>query len=137
MKFLEYVKIMNETERFPKPLSIYRHFKQEKNGEIMNYIVTACSIPRDDFKELFDMELTNEIEHLKFHHTELERDIDIVRIASRYYHDSNIEKEILPIYTALYGDRKTYLRPLSMFLSKTDKVKYPNATQEYRLEKIN
>ena len=43
--------------------------------------------------------------------------------------------ELYVCYRALYGDYDMYCRPLTMFLSKTDKVKYPNATQEYRFER--
>lgn len=50
--------------------------------------------------------------------------------------DSNGEKYIF--YKALYETEvKFYLRPFDMFFEKTDKKKYPNATQEYRFEKIN
>ena len=40
------------------------------------------------------------------------------------------------VYRALYGDRTLYIRPLDMFLSKVDKVKYPNVEQVYRFELI-
>lgn len=41
------------------------------------------------------------------------------------------------VYKALYGEYKDFIRPLDMFMSKVDTIKYPNVKQKYRFVKVN
>ncbi|MBY2443988.1 DUF1653 domain-containing protein [Clostridioides difficile] len=53
-----------------------------------------------------------------------------------YHHGIDDNNTDLVIYKTLYDATGVYSRPLKMFLSKVDKEKYPNASQEYRFEEF-
>lgn len=127
--------------------AIYRHFKKTKDGEDMIYAVSNISVPiphdeingilEEGMRYVVDMDVKSlATKILHFYHTELENHIFIYRKGDKYYHSDTIEKEKLVIYTGLYGGRDTYARPLPMFLSKVDKEKYPDADQQFRLERV-
>ena len=55
----------------------------------------------------------------------------IVAIAA---HSETMEEMV--VYQELFGQHKTYVRPLDMFMSRVDRLKYPEVSQEYRFQKL-
>ncbi len=57
---------------------------------------------------------------------------DLYLVKDIVFHSETNEEMVL--YQQLYNECKLCVRPLSMFLEKTDKQKYPDIEQEYRFE---
>ena len=49
--------------------------------------------------------------------------------------DSETREEVV-VYRALYGERGVWVRPKAMFFSQVDREKYPDASQEWRFERV-
>ena len=57
---------------------------------------------------------------------------DLYLVEDVAIHSESKEKYV--VYRGLYGNTELYIRPMEMFLSEVDHVKYPNVKQKWRFE---
>lgn len=111
-----------------KKYGVYKHFKG-------NYYATmGISKPMGN-NEFWGISNMSGTKGYSVTHTE-QNDISVITVYynGEYYHSDLVGQDLLVLYKSLYDDTGIYARPLSMFLSKVDKTKYPNCNQKYRFE---
>ena len=109
---------------------VYRHFKEKIEGEDALYLLSGLAkpMPRNlDKKDLKELEFIRE---------DNRQPIKVYKLGADYFYDEEDMYGIYVIYTALYGNRLTYLRDIDVFFSKRDKEKHPNYEQENRFELV-
>ena len=63
------------------------------------------------------------------------KNYEVIGIAKNATNNENLNDMV--VYRALYGDYQLYYRDIIEFSSKVNKNKYPEATQEFRFERID
>lgn len=136
----------NYVEKSLKLYGVYNHFKDKQ------YVLVGVSYPDtmmykelkfqrinlahrelvDEKVSVFTEDTNNYI--ISYARPRISSDLDT--LLGIYFHDSAKYSGILVLYVSLYDKPTVWSRPVEMFLSKVDKEKYPQATQEYRLEPI-
>ena len=74
------------------------------------------------------------VRHFKRETVDPESDKYLYMIVGKATHSETRER--MMVYAALYGDGGLFVRPLDMFLSEVDHVKYPDIKQKYRFELV-
>ncbi|ENY8313327.1 TPA: DUF1653 domain-containing protein [Clostridioides difficile] len=126
---------MNRLLKYP---CIYKHFK----GGLYAAMGVSKSVGGSELGEILDTAGFDEryIGDYRFlsRHTETNDTVVIYKDnkGNFYHHGSDDNSTDLVIYKTLYDATGVYSRPIEIFLSKVDKEKYPNVSQEYRFEEF-
>ena len=81
-----------------------------------------------------DIRVGDIVRHFKRENVSPETSEYLYKILAFASHTETGEK--LVIYQGMYPPFKVCARPYDMFMSEVDRVKYPDAKQKYRFEKI-
>lgn len=107
---------MNILEKYPrlKMNGVYKHFKGSIGGNSMLYLVSALAtrLPRNLRKE--------DLEELTFIREDIREEIKVYRLGYNYFYTEDDMEGTYVLYTALYGNRLTYLRNIDVFFSTVE-----------------
>lgn len=115
--------------RYPLPFEVYKHFKGGKY-QVLGVAVASSKV---DGCRLVDAKYTEDdtVERVAVIANDFPR--TMLEVLKADYME---EGERFVVYQALYGNNEVYIRPLEMFMSEVDRKKYPDACQDWRLEKL-
>lgn len=151
-KFSGYVVVPGENEKFFNSRTTEETLKgglEETDGVIFQHLhahgcmladVSNITVPNCDLslcqQYFYDSDYRLEDENSrevkvgeKYRHFKIGKIVEVIAVAT---HTESPDSKLV-IYK--HND-EVWARPLEMFISKVDKVKYPDATQEYRFELV-
>lgn len=115
-------------ERKVKFPAIYKHFKDN--------LYATMGVSKPATREFLNELVQKDCELLWTIYSEsLNTKIYVYKYDGQYYHNDSRNVDLV-LYKSLYDDTAIYTRDYDMFLSKVDKLKYPDVEQEYRFELI-
>ncbi|WP_298507801.1 DUF1653 domain-containing protein [uncultured Ruminobacter sp.] len=95
----------------------------------------AANVSTENRSDVHDFHVGDIVRHFKREYVNQDTAEYLYRIVAFAGHTETGER--LVIYEALYPPYKVCARPYDMFMSPVDRIKYPDAAQEYRFELVH